>query len=124
MRPPRSVRRRRLRRVLTGAAAAIAVTALAAAGADRALGQGFFEGSMTVEPTLCGQLDDFLKLAARKGGRPAESGPTDEGELVLLIVWPDGRWSLLHAGGDGATCVFASGTDWEAEAPRAPGKGS
>ncbi|MGE0256959.1 MAG: hypothetical protein AB7N54_20075 [Alphaproteobacteria bacterium] len=124
MRPPRSVRRRRLRRALAGAVAAIAVTALAAFGAERALGQALGLGSVTIEQTPCGQLADFLTLVERTGGHPTASGPTSDGGLVLLLAWPDGRWSLLHADGDGATCVIAGGTDWESTAPRAPGKGT
>ncbi len=67
--------------------------------------------------SLCGERTAVLAgLAERFAERPAAAGLAANGQIVELLVAPDGSWTLLLSRPDGVSCLIAGGVGWGAAA--------
>ncbi len=67
-------------------------------------------------PPFCAATDEMLAaLTGRYGERVVGAGLTVGGELLQVLVRPDGRsWTVLVTTPDGVSCLLAVGRDWQA----------
>lgn len=62
---------------------------------------------------LCGERAAVLAgLAERFAEQPAAAGLAANGQVVELLVAPDGSWTLLLSRPDGVSCLIGGGVGW------------
>ena len=78
------------------------------------LGGGFLNAPPASAQTVCADHGDLLKhLADRYGEQPHSIAFTDQGNLVEVVVSPNGTWTILVTAPGRPSCIVATGKEWE-----------
>jgi len=73
----------------------------------------------------CMPRDALVKELKRQFGEVVVAQGTSDGNLVEILMSPDGRtWTLIVTNPNTATCVFGAGQDWEAYSVKRSGQPS
>lgn len=65
--------------------------------------------------TQCGPRDHVLRFLAQNHHEGViVRGLAANGDMVEVTLGPDGTWTMLHTTPHGMSCIFATGTGWEA----------
>ena len=82
--------------------------------------------ALPVMAASCAPRDIVVERLAQKYGESLTGGGL-QSQAQVIEVWsaPEtGTWTVLLTQANGTTCVMASGTNWQQNAPMTPAKGT